>query len=231
MRPRVWSGTSSRSRDWWRPPSRLTRAAPRCATGRGVTPHRRDKGWLTGLASLPYDLRGDAEGLPRFAWAGHSGLGRRRARVPALPGGGRRARDRRGAAAGVRGSHPGTSRPASHGARVGDGEHTADHLPLPRRGPQLAPVIAPGPWADLPPVEPTPQNPRTAEEVRVDWPTLDHRGRRAALLGPAGAVLDAVAARRAGDSGPGDDTSQAPGSSPADGGRTAGRAVASGTRS
>ncbi len=29
-----------------------------------------DKGWLTGLASLPYDLRGDADGLPRFAWAG-----------------------------------------------------------------------------------------------------------------------------------------------------------------
>ena len=28
-----------------------------------------DKGWLVGLSTLPYDLRGDREGLPRFGWA------------------------------------------------------------------------------------------------------------------------------------------------------------------
>ncbi len=28
-----------------------------------------DKGWLVGLATLPYDLRGDRAGLPRFGWA------------------------------------------------------------------------------------------------------------------------------------------------------------------
>ena len=27
-----------------------------------------DKGWLAGLATLPYDLRGDVAGLPRFGW-------------------------------------------------------------------------------------------------------------------------------------------------------------------
>ena len=55
-------------------------------------------------------------------------------------------------------------------------------------------VAAPGPWADLPPTDdPKPQNPRTAEEVSVDWPTLDHRGRREALLGPARGVVDAMA--------------------------------------
>ena len=47
----------------------------------------------------------------------------------------------------------------------------------------------PGPWVELPPTDdPKPQNPRTAEEVSVAWPTLDHRERRAALLGPARAV-------------------------------------------
>ena len=40
--------------------------------GRWAHPAPTDKGWLTGLATLPYDLRGDAEGLPRFAWPGHT---------------------------------------------------------------------------------------------------------------------------------------------------------------
>ena len=55
-------------------------------------------------------------------------------------------------------------------------------------------VAAPGPWVELPPLDdPKPQNPRTAEAVSVAWPTLDHRERRAALLGPARAVASAVA--------------------------------------
>ncbi len=55
-------------------------------------------------------------------------------------------------------------------------------------------VAAAGPWADLPPLDdPKPQNPRTAQEVSVAWPTLDHRERRAALLAPARAVSDALA--------------------------------------
>ena len=29
----------------------------------------RDKGWLVGLDSLPYDLRGDRDGLPRLNWS------------------------------------------------------------------------------------------------------------------------------------------------------------------
>lgn len=32
--------------------------------------HHSVKGWLTGLASIPYDLRGDRDGLPEFAWRG-----------------------------------------------------------------------------------------------------------------------------------------------------------------
>lgn len=30
--------------------------------------HPKDKGWLVGLDSLPYDLRGDRDGLPRLPW-------------------------------------------------------------------------------------------------------------------------------------------------------------------
>ena len=39
------------------------------ATPGGFThPAPRDKAWLQGLSGLPHDLRGDREGLPRFAW-------------------------------------------------------------------------------------------------------------------------------------------------------------------
>ena len=182
-----------------------------------------DKGWLTGLASLPYDLRGDADGLPRFAWAGHSGwddvaLEFQRFREAVAEHG--IVEERRLAYVAVTRARRDLLLTAHVWGTASTPRITSRFLDEARSSPL---VIAPGPWVDLPPVEPTPQNPRTAEEVRVDWPTLDHRGRRAALLGPAGAVLDAVAAlRRAGDSGPDDDTSQAPGSSPA-GGRTDGR--------
>ena len=50
------------------------------ATARWAHPAPTDKGWLAGLATLPYDLRGDAEGLPRFAWSGAPRLGRPRRR-------------------------------------------------------------------------------------------------------------------------------------------------------
>ncbi|MEP7160057.1 MAG: ATP-dependent DNA helicase [Dermatophilaceae bacterium] len=36
--------------------------------GRWVVPDARDKGWCVGLGSLPYDLRGDADGLPVLDW-------------------------------------------------------------------------------------------------------------------------------------------------------------------
>ena len=52
---------------------------------------------------------------------------------------------------------------------------------------------ASGPWVDLPPIDPKPQNPRTAEQVDVAWPTQDHVPRRQGLLEPARAIADAVA--------------------------------------
>ena len=154
-----------------------------------------DKGWLTGLASLPYDLRGDAEGLPRFAWAGQRGWDDvaqefQRFREAVAEHG--IVEERRLAYVAVTRARRDLLLTAHVWGTASTPRITSRFLDEVRE----SPVVAPGPWADLPPVEPTPQNPRTAEQVSVDWPTLDHRGRRAALLGPADAVLDAVAAQR-----------------------------------
>ncbi len=43
-------------------------ALPSRRDGRWVVPDARDKGWCVGLGSLPYDLRGDADGLPVLDW-------------------------------------------------------------------------------------------------------------------------------------------------------------------
>ncbi|GAA4411730.1 ATP-dependent DNA helicase [Fodinibacter luteus] len=153
-----------------------------------------DKGWLVGLASLPYDLRGDAAGLPRFRWdadldwdtaaealerftsavADHGITEERRLAYVALT----RARLDLLLTAHVWGAAT-TPRVTS---RFLD-ELRDSALPLAR-----------GPWDDLPPTDdPKPQNPRTARAVSVLWPTDDHVERRGLLLGPAQAVADAVA--------------------------------------
>ena len=73
----------------------------------------KDKGWCVGADGVPYDLRGDADGLPRPALARRPRLGGhvqglRRVRPRGWP-----ARDRRGAAAGLRRAHPGPVRAAA----------------------------------------------------------------------------------------------------------------------
>jgi DNA helicase-2/ATP-dependent DNA helicase PcrA len=154
-----------------------------------------DKGWLVGLASLPYDLRGDSDGLPRFGWrdehdwdsvqeafdrftsvlADHGIAEERRLGYVALT----RARTDLLLTAHVWGT---ASTP-----RV-----TSRFLEEVRGAGGTG--VAPGPWADLPPVDdPKPQNPRTAEAVSVTWPTADHVERRERLLGPAREVVDAAA--------------------------------------
>ncbi|MGL5817461.1 MAG: UvrD-helicase domain-containing protein [Phycicoccus sp.] len=148
-----------------------------------------DKGWLVGLDTLPYDLRGDADALPRFGWrdagdwdavqqafdrflaanAEHGVAEERRLAYVALT----RARTDLLLSAHVWGA-PSTPR------------LTSRFLEEVRTGPV---PVAVGPWVDLPPpTDPPPPNPRTAEPVRVTWPTTDHLERRARLLGPAGAV-------------------------------------------
>lgn len=153
-----------------------------------------DKGWLVGLSTLPYDLRGDREGLPRFGWADdhdwdsaqeafevftgsladHGITEERRLAYVAVT----RARKDLLLTAHVWGSAS-TPRVTSrflHEVRDAGGAG-----------------LAPGPWVDMPPVDdPKPQNPRTAEAVSVTWPTLDHVDRRERLLEPARQVASLV---------------------------------------
>jgi DNA helicase-2/ATP-dependent DNA helicase PcrA len=161
----------------------------------------RDKGWLVGLASLPYDLRGDAAGLPRLPWreaadwddlaagyeafllagAEHSAAEERRLAYVAAT----RARRDLLLSAHVWGS-PSTPRVTSR-------------FLLEVRDAGLA---AHGPWAEMPDTDgPRPQNPRTAEPQALEWPPPTPSTRAARLAAPAAAVAEAAAARRAGGGG------------------------------
>jgi len=156
-----------------------------------------DKGWLAGLATLPYDLRGDADGLPRFAWSGHLGWDdvadeHQRFREAVAAHG--ILEERRLAYVAVTRARTDLLL-TSHVWGTASTPRITSRFLTEVRDSSL--VQAPGPWADLPPCEPKPQNPRTAEEVSVAWPTADHVERRRSLLGPAREVADAVAARPA----------------------------------
>ena len=162
--------------------------------GRWAHPAPTDKGWLTGLATLPYDLRGDAEGLPRFAWPGHTcwdDLATEHQRFREAVADHGIVEERRLAYVAVTRARTDLLLTAHVWGTASTPRITSRFLEEVQASGLVA---APGPWADLPPTDdPKPQNPRTAEEVSVDWPTLDHRGRREALLGPARGVVDAMA--------------------------------------
>lgn len=175
-------------------------AQPRPADGAWTHGEPRDKGWLVGLACLPYDLRGDADGLPRFPWrtmadwddlarsydefvragAVHGILEERRLAYVAAT----RARSGLLLTAHVWGSQ-GTPRVTSRFLREVRG---SGH------------VASAQPWVPMPSAEdPKPQNPRTAEPVSLPWPVPPRQERLARLAGPAGQVRTAVEALRAGD--------------------------------
>ena len=153
-----------------------------------------DKGWLAGLATLPYDLRGDAEGLPRFTWAGHTGwddLATEHQRFREAVAAHGIVEERRLAYVAVTRARTDLLLTAHVWGTASSPRITSRFLDEVQASGLVA---APGPWVELPSLDdPKPQNPRTAEEVSVAWPTLDHRERRAALLGPARAVSEAVA--------------------------------------
>jgi DNA helicase-2/ATP-dependent DNA helicase PcrA len=153
-----------------------------------------DKGWLTGLATLPYDLRGDREGLPRFTWSGHLGWDHVAAEHERF----RRAVADHGILEERRLAYVAVTRARSDLLLTSHVWGTASTPRITSRFLEEVQasglVAASGPWVDLPGVDdPKPQNPRTAEEVSVAWPTVDHLERRRALLAPAQAIADAVA--------------------------------------
>ncbi|MFL6170990.1 MAG: 3'-5' exonuclease, partial [Ornithinibacter sp.] len=153
-----------------------------------------DKGWLAGLATLPYDLRGDSEGLPRFAWTSSTGWDDLATEHPRF----REAVAAHGIVEERRLAYVAVTRARTDLLLTAHVWGTASSPRITSRFldevQESGLVAARGPWVELPPLDdPKPQNPRTAEEVSVAWPTLDHRERRAALLGPARAVSQAVA--------------------------------------
>ncbi|HET6969272.1 MAG TPA: 3'-5' exonuclease, partial [Ornithinibacter sp.] len=159
-----------------------------------------DKGWLTGLATLPYDLRGDAEGLPRFGWGDPhdwDSLERAFTRFTGAVADHGIAEERRLAYVALTRARRDLLLTAHVWGTASTPRVTSRFLEE-VRGSGL--LLAPGPWADLPPVDdPRPQNPRTAEAVSVAWPTTDHVERRQRLLGPAREVAAATTHASVGD--------------------------------
>ena len=154
-----------------------------------------DKGWLTGLATLPYDLRGDAEGLPRFGWADPhdwDSLDQAFTRFTSAGAAHGIAEERRLAYVALTRARRDLLLTAHVWGTASTPRVTSRFLHEVR---DSGLTVAPGPWADLPPVDdPKPQNPRTAEAVSIAWPTTDHVQRRERLLGPAREVAAAMAA-------------------------------------
>ncbi|MGL5910223.1 MAG: 3'-5' exonuclease, partial [Phycicoccus sp.] len=152
-----------------------------------------DKGWLVGLATLPYALRGDAEALPRFDWRGASDwddVQQAFDRFVAVNAEHGVAEERRLAYVALTRARSDLLLTAHVWGAPSTPRLTSRFLDEVRTGPV---PVAPGPWADLPPPgDPPPPNPRTAEPVRVAWPTADHLEHRLQLLGPAGAVSEGI---------------------------------------
>ncbi|GGL30713.1 ATP-dependent helicase [Phycicoccus endophyticus] len=154
-----------------------------------------DRAWLSGLAGLPYDLRGDRAGLPRFGWADpldwESAAGALEAFTSAAA--------EHGLAEERRLAYVATTRARLDLLLTA---HVWGSAATPRVTSRFleevtssaGPGAAPGPWVDLPATDPPPSNPRTAQATAVAWPTPDHLARRERLLGPARAVHEAAQA-------------------------------------
>ncbi|HEU5241846.1 MAG TPA: ATP-dependent DNA helicase, partial [Ornithinibacter sp.] len=153
-----------------------------------------DKGWLAGLATLPYDLRGDADGLPRFGWGDPhdwDSLDAAFSRFTAAVASHGIAEERRLAYVALTRARRDLLLTAHVWGSASTPRITSRFLEEVRGG---GLTLAPGPWADMPPVDdPRPQNPRTAEAVSIGWPTTDHVERRQRLLGPAREVTASMA--------------------------------------
>jgi DNA helicase-2/ATP-dependent DNA helicase PcrA len=151
----------------------------------------RDRAWLGGLAGLPHDLRGDRDGLPRFPWD----------RVQEWDDAASAHADYlvasadRGIAEERRLAYVATTRARSDlllSAHIWGSARTprvtSRFLLELREGGTADRVSA---WEPMPPVDPTPENPRLALDQVIPWPppappTLAAWQQAAALVGSGG---------------------------------------------
>ncbi len=161
----------------------------RAQAGRWTHPPASDRGWIGSLADggIPYDLRGDRDGLPVLDWAGatdRADLHARCLRFVAENGAFGVEEERRLAYVALTRAR----RAMLLTAHVWGGQTT------PRLTSRfLAEVceapgspVRRGPWCDLPPADGTPVvNPATAVERFVEWPTEPVRDRRAVIAASA----------------------------------------------
>jgi DNA helicase-2/ATP-dependent DNA helicase PcrA len=156
----------------------------------------RDRGWLVGLDALPYDLRGDADGLPHLPWRQVADWEDLAAEHEAFL--------RAGAVHGVleerRLAYVAVTR-ARHDLLLT--AHVWGDQRTPRITSRFLTEVrqvsggSAGPWADMPPTDdPAPQNPRTAEPVSVPWPEPPRADRAHRLVGPAHEVASQARALR-----------------------------------
>ncbi|MGL4744628.1 MAG: UvrD-helicase domain-containing protein [Dermatophilaceae bacterium] len=168
-----------------------------------------DKGWLAGLAALPYDLRGDSDALPRFEWRGAGDWDAAQQAVDRFVAANAEhgvAEERRLAYVALTRARTDLLLTAHLWGTPSTPRLTSRFLEEVRAG--EVPVVS-GPWVDLPPpVDPPPANPRLAEPVRVTWPTTGDGTHREVLLSVAAAVSGGAAASRLADDarGAADDT-------------------------
>jgi DNA helicase II / ATP-dependent DNA helicase PcrA len=153
-----------------------------------------DKGWLVGLSTLPYDLRGDREGLPRFGWADDHDWDSAQEAFEVFTGvlaDHGINEERRLAYVAVTRARKDLLLTAHVWGAASTPRVTSRFLDEVRDAGGAG--LAPGPWVDMPPVDdPKPQNPRTAEAVSITWPTHDHVDRRERLLDPARQVASSA---------------------------------------
>ncbi len=186
----------SRCRGWSRGPSRTTpQQALRSWPGAGRSAPK-DRGWLGGLQRrIPFDLRGDRDGLPRLGWRGR-GLGRPQGPAGAL----HRAGGEHGVVEERRLAYVAATR-ARHALLLTASVWAAPSSPRvtsgssPRSATPGAPV-AHGPWGALPAGQA--RSPRApAPRVPGDpWPGDPGRGGGGAAGGRAAAPPGRAGARR-----------------------------------
>jgi DNA helicase-2/ATP-dependent DNA helicase PcrA len=176
-------------------PAREGGASSSWKNGAWVVAAPKDKGWCVGADGVPYDLRGDADGLPAFHWRSANDWDELRADFEAFAVAGglhQVAEERRLAYVAFTRARSALLLTAPVWADAATPKVTSPFLEELRGDPGL--VIASPHWAPMPEKvgEGNPPNPRLAEPNVKAWPHDPMAQRRAALAEALDRVSDAM---------------------------------------